>query len=79
MGELKHTHQQMEDGPLESEQTAPGEHLEQTDAKAGDEDRIDLDPDEQVNRPDQPDFDPREREPFVDERAIADADRPEDR
>ena len=76
MGEIRHTHKQVEDRRPTEVKGVPGEEdVDEADAV----DRVDLDPGEQLNRPDQPDFDPAEREPFVNERAIADADRPEDR
>ena len=46
------------------------------------DERLDQDPDEHVNRPDQPDFSDEERRQYDEPRqetAIADADRPEDR
>lgn len=40
-------------------------------------DEVDREPEEQLSRPEQEDFDPREREQY--QQPIADADRPEDR
>ena len=55
------------------------EDLEQTDSDVKD---IDMKPEDHVNRPDQPDFDPAERRQYQEPRAetaLADADHPEDR
>ncbi|MBB3044159.1 hypothetical protein [Nocardioides soli] len=79
MGEREHTKQPVEEHrPVD----APGVPDEEDLSRADVAERVDLDPDEQPNRPEQADFDEAERrqydEPPVD-RPIAESDRPEDR
>jgi hypothetical protein len=79
MGEREHTKQPVEERrPLEAQGLPEEEEVSRADVA----DRVDEDPDGQLNRPDQPDFDESEREQYENppvERPIADADRPEDR
>ena len=79
MGEHEHTAQPVEEQrPIDLEEVP-----EEADVPAADAaERLDADPDEQLSRPDQPDFDEAERRQYEDppvESAIADAVRPEDR
>ncbi|MDF1606245.1 hypothetical protein [Nocardioides sp. YIM 152315] len=79
MGEREHTRQPVEEHrPLEAEGVPQEEDLPGADAA----ERVDLDPQEQRNRPEQADFDEAERRQYDDpprEQPIADAARPEDR
>jgi hypothetical protein len=79
MGEREHTKQPVEDHrPVEVEGVPEEEELPGADV----EERVDLDPEEQPNRPEQADFDEAERRQYDDpprQRTIADGDRPEDR
>ena len=78
MGDREHTKQPVEERlPLDVEGPPAEEGLSAADAA----DRVDLDPEEQLNRPDQPDATPDERRQFQSppDRSIADADHPEDR
>jgi len=78
MGDREHTKQPREEHrPLDVKGAPAEEDLSVADAA----DRVDLDPDEQVNRPDQPGVSEEERRQFNDppERSIADSDHPEDR
>ncbi|WP_028645547.1 hypothetical protein [Nocardioides sp. URHA0020] len=78
MGDRQHIRKSVQEhGPL-SVEGAPGEEDLSTADVA---DRLDLDPGEQLNRPDQPDARPDERERFEHppQRSIADSDHPEDR
>jgi hypothetical protein len=79
MTDHEHTMQPAEEIRPATAADMPGEDLEQADIDVKD---VDMDPEDHVNRPDQPDFDPAERrqyeEPQV-ETSPADADRPEDR
>jgi hypothetical protein len=79
MGENEHTKQPVqEERPIDLEGVPDEEDVSTTDAA----DRVDAGPDEQLNRPDQPDFDESERRQYEDppmETSIAEDDRPEDR
>ncbi|HEU5035552.1 MAG TPA: hypothetical protein VFT70_01000 [Nocardioides sp.] len=44
----------------------PREELADEIAEAPDQQDVDMEPEDHVNRPDQPDFDPAERRPYVD-------------
>jgi hypothetical protein len=58
MGEQEHTKQPVQEKrPLEADQVPDEEALSIADAA----DRMNVQPDEQLNRPDQPDFDEAER------------------
>ncbi|GAA1132372.1 hypothetical protein [Nocardioides aquiterrae] len=60
----EHTKQPVEETrPAEAQGVPHTEDLEQTDTDVQD---VDMDPEDHVNRPDQPDFDPAERRPFDD-------------
>lgn len=79
MGDQEHTKQPVqEERPLEVEQVPEEEAVSIAQAS----DRVDAEPDEQLSRPDQPDFDEAERhqyeEPPVD-RPLSEPHRPEDR
>ena len=64
MAEREHTQQPVEETrPTEAPAVPAEENLEQT---APDVQDVDMDPEDHVNRPDQPDFDPAERRPFDD-------------
>lgn len=80
MGDKEHTRQPVEESRPVTADDVPGEEdLSQTDVEAKD---VDMDPEDHVNRPEQPDFDPVEKEQYDDppvETAIADSERPEDR
>jgi hypothetical protein len=78
MGDREHTRQPVEERrPVDVEGTPAEEDLSVADAA----DRVDLDPDEQANRSDQPGVSAEERRQFNDppERSIADSHDPEDR
>lgn len=63
MGDREHTQQSVEENrPVEVDGAPTEEDLSGADVA----DRIDLDPDEQVNRPDQPDASAEERRPYDD-------------
>ncbi|WP_395656214.1 hypothetical protein [Nocardioides sp.] len=64
MAEREHTRQPVEETrPAEAAGVPAEEDLEQTDVGVQD---VDMDPEDHVNRPDQPDYDPAERRPFDD-------------
>ncbi len=78
MGDREHPRPHAEQRrPLDLEGTPAEEDLSAADAA----DRVDLDPEEQVNRPNQPGVSPEERRQFIDppERSIAESTHPEDR
>jgi hypothetical protein len=61
MGEREHTKQPVEEQrPLEAQGVPDEEDLSEAEVA----ERVDEDPDGQLNRPDQPDFDESEREQF---------------
>lgn len=80
MADREHTKQPVEETRPVTADDVPGEEdLAQTDLDVQD---VDMDPEDHVNRPDQPDFDPAEREQYDDppvDVPLADAERPEDR
>jgi hypothetical protein len=64
MGEQGHTEQPVEETrPATAGDVPDEEDLQRTDTDVQD---IDMDPEDHVNRPDQPDFDPAERRPYDD-------------
>ena len=78
MGDREHTTKPVEERrPFDVQGASAEDDLPVADAA----DRVGLDPEEQLNRPDQPDAAPDERRPFESppERSIAEDDRPEDR
>ena len=79
MTDHEHTTKPVQETRPVTAEDVPDEDLEQTDVHVKD---VDTDPEDHVNRPDQPDFDPAERRqydaPQV-ETSLADADRREDR
>ncbi|MFC6045120.1 hypothetical protein ACFP8W_08835 [Nocardioides hankookensis] len=63
MGEQEHTKQPVqEERPLDLEGVPDEEDVSTADSA----DRVDAEPDEQLNRPDQPDFDESERRQYED-------------
>ncbi|MFC4786483.1 hypothetical protein ACT8ZV_18555 [Nocardioides sp. MAHUQ-72] len=79
MADREHTKQPVEETrPVSADAVPDEEDLEQTDVGAR---AVDTAPEEHLNRPDQPDFDPAERAQYDDppvETSLADADHPED-
>ncbi len=62
---LHHTRQPMEEERLVDAKGVPAEEdIERTDTRPADD--VDIEPGEHVNRPDQPGFDPAEREQYDD-------------
>ncbi len=74
MGDREHTKQPVEELRAVDADAVPDEEGV-SDASAAE--AVHESPEEQLNRPDQEDFDPAEREQY--QQPIADADRPEDR
>ncbi|WP_345523278.1 hypothetical protein [Nocardioides conyzicola] len=79
MGDQEHTHQPaQEERPIEVDGVPEEEELSVADAA----DRLDVEPDQQLNRPDQPDFDEAERRQYEDpplDRPLSEPHQPEDR
>lgn len=79
MGDQERTKQPVQEHrPVAVDGVAPEEDIDQADVV----ERAGTDPQEQLSRPDQPDFDPEERRQYDDpaeERPIAEAETPEDR
>lgn len=74
MGDREHTKQPVEEvRPVEADAVPDEEGM--SDARAADD--LQEAPNEHLNRPEQDDFDPAEREQY--QQTIAEADRPEDR
>jgi hypothetical protein len=80
MGDRERTGQPVEEERQVKAEDVPGEEgVDQADVDVKD---VDMDPEDHVNRPDQADFDPAERDQYDNpprETSLADADRPEDR
>jgi hypothetical protein len=74
MGDREHTKQPVEELRAVDTDAVPDEEGV-SDASAAE--TVHEEPDEQLNRPEQEDFDPAEREQY--QQTIAEADRPEDR
>ncbi|KQW50940.1 hypothetical protein ASC77_25105 [Nocardioides sp. Root1257] len=79
MGDQEHTKQPVqEERPLDVDSLPEEEGLSIADAS----DRVDADPDDQLSRPEQPDFDEGERRQYEDppvDRPLSESQRPEDR
>ncbi|KQW50950.1 hypothetical protein ASC77_25160 [Nocardioides sp. Root1257] len=79
MGDQEHTKQPVqEERPLDVDSIPEEEELSIADAS----DRMDAEPDDQLSRPDQPDFDEAERRQYEDppvDRPLSESHRPEDR
>jgi hypothetical protein len=62
MADREHTRQPVEETrPVTTDDVPAEEDLAQSDVEVKD---VDMDPEDHVNRPDQPDFDPEERQQF---------------